>query len=399
MGSHAGCGGGSCHAESSVNILRFMGFHRLAKTFPLKFAMDLTFPVGVSQIELAEHGSQDYKFFPEIRQIEHNFRNVIASTHRALLYSAEARLNPAIGISKTSFEAVSVDQKAFFPSIWRLSLFLQFDFEMPLLNFFKRSVIRLFNKEPLTYETRFPLTGFPPINEPEFVLLKSVDLFDSDNPNGPPALTIKKKSPILQTNNILYNIEIKDFKSYQNGSFEFLAKIGLIRSIGNTQTILALLPTRGVVMQTPLIQKTVVGNVPSFFKIKGQVVDPDEEHLEVTLRPYSADPRRIGFGRLDVHLPGAKTEKRLTIESPGIRKIRSGDSVQLNARAKFSSDVSEPEFIWIAPHGVDIEDDKSRSPRFIAPKVDELTETWFTLYIRDKKETSRPFKFEFLIEP
>lgn len=66
MGSHAGCGGGACIKDVLVHVFSFAGFPRLQQVIPATIRIKPDFAVGVNQIQLADRGSQDYRFLPGI---------------------------------------------------------------------------------------------------------------------------------------------------------------------------------------------------------------------------------------------------------------------------------------------------------------------------------------------
>lgn len=407
MGSHAGCGGGYCASTNrtyGIELLKLGSFLSVplpalasAMTFSVKFN------VGVNQIKLGDHGCQEYQFLPEIKSISHDFRNVTASTVRGSLFRGEARLNPLAGASKISFRAVDDAQEDFFPAVQRVELFVDFAFDVPLLSLVGKRRTTLFNKKPLVYESEVPLTGFPPLDGPALVLLEDVDMFDVTKPDGDPILMVTKGSRIQPDNHVLYDIDATEAAVDADGSFRSHVTVSLNQDVGQVRTAIALLPTRGVTLETPELQQVRIGSRPFEFDVVGRITDPDEPHVEVTVRPYSLenDPAKGGFGRRDIPLPERHDHGpgSLHIEHPVPRRVRSGERATIEVRTHFGEAVRSPEFIWIAPHGMTLSDNRSPSPSFTAPQVSRPTDIWFTLYVRDGENVSAPYKFEYVVEP
>jgi hypothetical protein len=380
-------------------MFSFMGFPRLQKAIPITIKVEPDFAVGVNQIELAAHGSQDYRFLPGLTSTEHRFINITASIIRWPFYRAEARLNPAAGNSFTSFQAIDGAQRTFFPCVWRLFLYLRFEFDVPFLAPLRRRRVVVFNKDPLVYETEIPLTGFPPLNAPALILKDPVDFFDERTPEGRAVMKITKPSKILPINRILYDIKATPPTVTPDGSFKTTATIGLTEPVGTVRTAIALIPTRGVTLHTAELQHVSIGKDPLELEIVGQIDDLMEEHLGVTVRPYSVEPRVWGFGRAEIDLPSQAPSPPLAVEVPPVHRVRSGENVELRIITRFGREVRQSEFIWVAPHGITLENATSPTPTFVAPRVTELTDIWFTLYVRDGDSLSRPYKIEVQIAP
>ena len=66
---HASCVLGACKSIIAFNPT---GLRRMP---PIR--MRQLFWVGVNQIELAPHGGQNYQFLPEVRDVQHDFRNTL----------------------------------------------------------------------------------------------------------------------------------------------------------------------------------------------------------------------------------------------------------------------------------------------------------------------------------
>lgn len=408
MGSHAGCGGGVCESTGRIylidvgraNLFNFMG---VLPALPSAVSFDVRFNVGVNQITLADHGCQEYSFLPEVRGISHEFRNVTASTVRGPLYRAEARLNPAAGVSRISFRPVSEDQEGFFPAYQRVELFVSFAFDVPLLALVGRRRVTAFNKTPLVYETAEPLTGFPPLNGPELVLQDDVRMFDLARPDEASILVVSKGSRIQPENRVLYDIDATEAVVAADGSFTSHVTVRLNEDVGPVRTAIALLPTRGVSLTTPELQQVRLHREAFSFDVVGRIDDPDEPHLEVTVRPYSVeyDSAKVGFGRRDIPLPERHDHgpRSLHIHHPAPKRVRAGQRERLDFTPEFGSEVTSPEYVWIAPHSITLDDPSAARPSFVAPAVTRPTDIWFTLYVRDGSRVSPPYKFEYVVEP
>jgi len=401
MGSHGGCTGGSCGGSGMMKMLSAAGFPGLQKVLNIEMRVEPTFSVGVNQIELAGHGSQDYKFLPENKATKHQFIDIQAATYRRFFYSATAKLNPNAGESTTEFKALDDDQDGFFPSNWMLNLFLRFEFDIPALLPFGRRKLTLFNKKPFEYHSQVPLTGFPPLNGPDFILKDEVELFDINKPDEPSIFTFEKSSIIRPVNRIIYNITSSEPEIDPDGRFNFTVHISSLIPKKTVPTLIALMPTRGVVIEGELIIQKNINEEETSIEVKGTITDSDEEHIEVTIRPFSKDPGVLGFGRHDVALPEPVKNLPFGIRHMNPISVKSGEAVRLSPNGFYKNHNAKEsvEHIWVAPHGITLIDEKSLTPSFTAPVVNELTDIWFTLYMRDKSTLSRPYKLEVRIEP
>ncbi|GET41971.1 hypothetical protein [Microseira wollei] len=400
MGSHAGCSSALCHLEVSLNAVALAGMPEEQKANLMNAPLTLSLSIGLNQIELAEHGSQSYRFLPGITSADHNFINITASTIQPPFSKVEARLNQKIGTSSIAFRALNETQENFFPSNGSLSLYLKFELESSIPILLGRQNVFLFNKEPLLYETDVPFNGFPQFNgSPKFLLKNPVELFDESNPDGEPVMTITEGSEITPVNRILYRIHASSPAVDSEGNFSTRATVELVQSVGVVQTAILLIPTRGVTISSSLLQNIALGESPFEFDIIGHIDNPLEEHLEVTIRPYSMEPELAGAARLDVPLPSQAPLSRLDVDHPSILRVRSGETVELGVTPRFSFRESQPEFIWVAPHGMELQNPNSLNPTFVAPMVNELTDIWFTLYVREQNDVSRPYKIDVELEP
>lgn len=401
MGGHASCVGGKCGITAPVWIFPLVNLPRLGERFPLKVPAATNFAVATNQIELGWHGKQDYRFLPDVRQATHRFNSIVASARNGRWLRAEARLNPDAGESSTTFTAVDPGQPDFFPAHWTLRLYLRFDFELPALRLIRRGRISVANREPLEYESDAPLEGFPPLNGPVWRLKRAVEFYDVASASSVPVLRLDVGSTIEPVNLMLYDVRPEAPEVTPSGDFAASAWIS-VRDGRSTRTSVTIVPGRGMVVDTATPLRLRVAAEPVRVEVRGRVVDATEPHLGLVFRPYSVDRDRPGFGRAEIHIPSsAETPPpRLAVEEDHApRVIRSGDEVELTSRPVLGSDVTDVEYVWVRPHGVADAHFDGPSAHFTAPRVDEPTDLWLTLYLRDEKGLSEPFRYEYLVEP
>jgi len=367
--------------------------------------LDIHFQVGINQIELGDHGSQDYQFLPGTHRLERRF-NTIAATVQGPLFTAQARTSERAGVSSTTFHSVSGDQEQFFPAHQYLDLFMEMDFTFADEAPTSLSKVTVFNKYPMRFRTARPLTGFPPLYGPDFELLNGVELFDVERPDVAPLIRIERNtiSPFAR---ILYQVHTQVVSVSDDGSFTGVASISLLDNERPVPTAVHLLPTRGVSLTVPEEQIIIIQpNESTTVQISGQINDKSETHISVTVRPYSIDPEKPGAGRseLDLDFVSERTDAALLAEMaelPG-PTVRPGERFTLHAmplRARDSARDTGEEYIWIPPDGVSMERANGLSASFVAPEVPYLTDAWATLYVRSAQGLSRPHKVEFRIDP
>ena len=403
MGSHAGCTGGSCGGGSvpvRIRMKQLLNLPNWVPFVPEEVERRVTFFVGVNQIELADHGSQDYKFLPEVKDISHQFRQISAGVQDGWRIQARATLNPSLP-SKTAFKAADPDQSEFFPARWSMELMLQLDLTLPWAKYLPfRSSVSLISKEPLKYETTEPLKGFPPLYGPAFETQADVPFFDAANPDSPPVMIFPKGHQIIPENRLRYNIRTLSNTMLDARRFRMEVAISAFDVPGPIATTVAVMPSRGVEVEGDMLIETRIGTNDQHFTITGEITDPAEPHIEVTLRPFSTDPAFPGASRHDIHLPEPEPFTDLGIAENPPQRVTAGDRATLTVTPRFAESAAQDvEYIWVAPHGVPLVDAKSTTPQFDAPDVPAPTDIWFTLFLRRGEELSKPYKLEYRVDP
>jgi hypothetical protein len=410
MGSHAGCTGGSCdtqiHMYSTggpdgnlvIELLRSLGE---AGPIPMRFT------VGVNQIEFGWHGSQDYRFLPELRQATHEFRDVRGSVRTAVV-SGEARLNPAAGVSRTGFQAVSDTQSGFFPAYQWLELYLRFDLEVDGDEPVEQRRVTLVNTSPLTYQTDYPLQGFPPLNGPDFVQEGQTDFFDLSDLDAGPVLWLEG-AQIAPWNRRLFTTAMRLVRQDPDGSFEVEADLTLLDETSAVNTAVSWLPARGIELDSAEQEEVLVEpGETATMRVLGQIVDPTELHLEVSVRAYSMDPEIQGMGTADVAFASQYSEAEYLMEiahphdpshSHDVPTVPSGGQIDLTIEPILGEAITHPEYLWVAPHGGQLENVDGTTATLMAPVVHEHTDTWVTVYIRQGELVSRPHKLAVHVLP
>jgi hypothetical protein len=411
MGSHASCTLGACDTQitsvysgedSSDNL--FIDFLRsIAGAGPIP----MSFMVGVNQIELGWHGSQDYRFLPGLNETTHSFRDIRGSV-RTSAYRGEARLNPEAGTSRTGFRAASLSQHGFFPATQWLELYLRFDLELAGDAPAEQRQVTLVNTRPIVYETEHPLEGFPPLNGPNFVQQGHVDLFDVANLEAGPMLRLEG-SRILPSNRRLFEAAMRLVRHDPDGSFEVEADLTLLDEGRAVNTAISWMPSRGIEVDSPQQEEVVVepGQVVTV-RALGRVVDPSDLHLEMSIRAYSMDPEIRGMVTADVPFASQYSEAEYLMEiahphdlshSHDVPTVNSGGRIALSVEPVLGEAITDPEYIWVAPHGGRLDHVSDTSATLVAPVVDEHTDTWVTLYIRQGNLVSRPHKLAVHVLP
>lgn len=410
MGTHAGCGDGDCkvqiHMYSAgepddnlvIELLRSLGE---GGPIPLNFA------VGLGQIELGWHGSQDYRFLPELREATHEFRDIRGSV-RTVVLSGEARLNPAAGISRTGFQAVSGSQSGFFPANQWLELYLRFDLEIEGEEPVEQRRVTLVNTSPLTYRTEYPLQGFPPLNGPDFVQEGQTDFFDLSDLEAGPVCWLEG-SRIAPSNRRLFTTAMRLVREDPDGSFEVEADLTLLDETSAVHTAVAWVPARGIELHSAEQEEVLVEpGQTATMRVLGQVVDPTELHLEVSVRAYSMDPEIHGMGTADAAFASQYGEADYLMEiahphdpshSHDVPTVPSGGQLDLTIEPILGAAITDPEYLWVAPHGGQLDNVDGTTATFLAPVVDEHTDTWVTVYIRQGELVSRPHKLAVHVLP
>ncbi|HLN62709.1 MAG TPA: hypothetical protein VK464_14285 [Symbiobacteriaceae bacterium] len=130
--------------------------------------------------------------------------------------------------------------------------------------------------------------------------------------------------------------------------------------------------------------------------------EAEHQHLGVAIRPASTDPNIRGFGRDEIHFKCWKDPEyalELAHEHHHAATVLAGELFTLEVTPDFGSKVTDPEYIWVAPHGMSFEETDGPRATMVAPQVPYLTDTWVSLYIRNGEVISRPHKLEIKILP
>jgi len=401
MGSHAGCSSATCNLFAVVLHADANPLGDVAESAGSS-ELRLPFQVGINQIELGTHGSQDYRFLPEVRQIQHDFIDVSGDVELSQV-RASARLNPTQGQSRTEFNAVEESQDGFFPAHQGLELYLKLSLEFSSDLHIDRPSISMINKDPMRFHTVRPLTGFPPLYGPAFSLESAVDFYDEENLESRPLMTVVENAIVPQAR-LLYDVTSHLLSVGDDGSFEGVSTISTIGVNDPVPTIVRLLPTRGVELTSAdSLQLSIAPGARSSVRVSGRIFDRTEPHLSVNIRPYSLDPNVPGGGRVEMPLdfishPIADSKSLEVLELPP-QAVQAGERFGLTVVPVSSGRLGEAEVIWVPADGMRVERVNGVSAEFIAPDVPYVTEAWVNVYVREGELVSRPHKLEVRIYP
>jgi hypothetical protein len=394
-----GCQGARCETEFTLYARELTGNPILARFLGTEISITPRFTIAINDIDQAANGEANYQFLPDRISLTLPFTDFLASfegRYAGVQYDGEVHLNPIAGHSETEFVKVDPNQPDFFPATQYLRLFFQFRLTLPGL-FAKRELV-IFNKEPMRFVSAIPLTGFPPIDDPEYVWQGPVEMYDTANPNGNPIGRFGK-GKIMPIADVAYDVSGRLLSSSPP---EFVSELSVTRTNGHEPIATAILvrPYPGCELAGAQNLRAQVGDTAVTFEVRIRQANPNVP-VGYFARIASNDADHLGFGRADVTLAGADLTRSFLGTRGRPQMVQSGGRLVLapNSVPQLAAMTDTPtRHIWITPHGLKLEG-PADSPNCTLPVVDRTKEMWFTHFAVVRGQYLGPFVHMVRVQP
>lgn len=265
----------------------------------------------------------------------------------------------------------------------------------------------------MVFRTTEPLTGFPPMDGPDFVSTGPVEMYDVDRPDGAPVGRFGK-GRIIPVAAVTYRISARLLETPSGSAFESELLIERTDEVADVETAILCraFPGSALVGGDINAREIVTGNgarLPVLLHHENPAAGPPGYFVRVA----SVDTNFLGYDRADIDVStlGLEAQPNLRHVSSVVAALATRSALPTVLRQRAGAQVILPAtdidattgavvalHSWIGPHGFRLEP-VTEGFAVTLPMVLSVQEVWFTRFTERAGVVDGPHVIRLQIEP